>query len=171
MTKAVDLFKAHLLFQQCFLSVSPQDESLPASEKGDAKASVIENNEPDEENDCGDAPMDLSKGISNCTTEEKKVSNGEDVIMLSDEEDDLTKFVNGFRNVSPEELQQTRKAIRKLQEDLRNEETKLVLLKKIRQSQLVAASLDGGSVPSKTAQAPGKIMNRTVPQQNHQVRK
>ena len=138
---------------------------VATSEEKEVKQALGQN-DSDKEND-GDAPMDLSKAVNTIKdVSELQPITGDDVIMLSDEDDDLSKFVNGFRNVSPDELKQTRKAIRKLQEDLRNEETKLVLLKKLRQSQLIATSLDGNSVPNKAAQPPSKVLNRPVSQQN-----
>ena len=89
---------------------------------------------PKTDDDNYDAPMDLSQGSSSSA---KPVTKSPDVIMLSDEDDDLPKLVNGLCSYSPEELAKTQKIIRKLQEELRNEESKLVLLKKIKQSQLI----------------------------------
>ena len=89
---------------------------------------------PKTDDDNYDAPMDLSQGSSPSA---KPVTKSPDVIMLSDEDDDLPKLVNGLCSYSPEELAKTQKIIRKLQEELRNEESKLVLLKKIKQSQLI----------------------------------
>ncbi|XP_074650459.1 transcriptional repressor p66-beta-like [Tubulanus polymorphus] len=75
-----------------------------------------------------DAPMDLSK----------KPTSPPDVIMLSDSDDEcLVKAANGFADLKNGDLNHVdkNKIIKRLQEELRNEEAKLVLLKKLRQSQ------------------------------------
>ncbi|XP_026288283.1 transcriptional repressor p66-alpha isoform X1 [Frankliniella occidentalis] len=74
-----------------------------------------------------------------------------DVIVLSDEEPKLNGFTNGYesdssdigemppllpiKELSPAEVEERERMLRKLREELRNEEMKLVLLKKLRQSQ------------------------------------
>lgn len=74
-----------------------------------------------------------------------------DVIVLSDEEPRVNGFTNGYesdssdigdmppllpiKELSPAEVEERERMLRKLREELRNEEMKLVLLKKLRQSQ------------------------------------
>lgn len=87
---------------------SPEEEDSIKSDGGS-----------DKENLNGDAPMDLS----NAGTPE--------VIMLSDEEETPEQ-----KKRTQEQLTKLRKRVRHLQSELRNEEAKLVLLKKLRQSQL-----------------------------------
>lgn len=115
------------------------DDVLNLSKKPLKESNQVGKNEKDV-----DIPIDLSQAVD--LSHPTKKSESEDIIMLSDEEDtDFPKLINGFHEMSPIELEKTKRAIRKLQEELRNEETKLVLLKKIRQSQLVSQLPDSGS--------------------------
>nr|CAD7429459.1 unnamed protein product [Timema monikensis] len=81
---------------------------------------------------------------------ERSYAESPDVIVVSDEEPRLNGFTNGFdsdtddgempplppiKELSPTELAERERGLRKLREELRNEEMKLVLLKKLRQSQ------------------------------------
>ena len=98
--------------------------------KDDAKMNRNkENGDSDKEN--ADAPMDLTKAGGTTS----KSSSDDEVIMLSDD-DDIPKM-NGFDTHcwSAENDDQRNQLIKLFQEELRNEEAKLVLLKKIRQSQ------------------------------------
>ncbi|XP_041367972.1 transcriptional repressor p66-beta-like [Gigantopelta aegis] len=75
-----------------------------------------------------------------------------DVITLSDESDeDSGKVVEDFVDeITPEEIKLRRKIVKRLQGELRNEEAKLVLLKKLRQSQLSHQMQDSTTERPKT---------------------
>ena len=96
-----------------------------------------------------DAPIDLSKGGKSSS---QASSHTPDVIMLSDEEDDLPKLLDGLTGCGEEELLRTRKIIRRLQNELRNEETKLVLMKKIQQSQRLPPTAPPQKAPTAQVQ-------------------
>ncbi|KAK7793641.1 hypothetical protein R5R35_006129 [Gryllus longicercus] len=81
---------------------------------------------------------------------ERNYAESPDVIVLSDEEHRVNGFANGYdsdtddgempplppiKELTPAELQERERGLRKLREELRNEEMKLVLLKKLKQSQ------------------------------------
>ena len=99
------------------------------------------------------APVDLSQG---------KVNGGSDVIMLSDLSDDdensnpTNGLVNGFSELSPDKMKERQRLIKRLQEELRNEEAKLVLLKKLRQSQMLGHMQDSGSHQQNKSQRPAQ---------------
>lgn len=104
--------------------VSEKKQNSPLV-NGDAKSD--EKSDSDKEN----GPIDLSN----------KSASSPDVIMLSDDEEELMR---GIRNrvlkaeLTPAQLREHNQLVRAFQEELRNEEAKLVLLKKVRQSQLLA---------------------------------
>ncbi|KAK3601196.1 hypothetical protein CHS0354_004396 [Potamilus streckersoni] len=108
-----------------------------------ASSSSNGSNDSDKENVTLDMPIDLST---------KGSSNG-DVIMLSDDSDDegLEK-INGFSEPSIEELKARNKLVKRFQAELRNEEAKLVLLKKLRQSQLSGQLQEQNNIPSNRQQ-------------------
>lgn len=81
----------------------------------------------DSEKENVDAPIDLSR---------KSSTPSQDVIMLSDEEEAGEGRINGDKEYSLDDLKLKRKMIKRLQAELRNEEAKLVLLKKLRFSQM-----------------------------------
>ena len=97
--------------------VTKSDESKPTDRSpGDS----------DKEN--ADVPIDLSLGV--------KGNSSSDAVTLSGGESSKP-LVNGFKEMTPEQLKERRHLVKRLQDELRNEEAKLVLLKKIRQSQLL----------------------------------
>ncbi|KAL3865654.1 hypothetical protein ACJMK2_043018 [Sinanodonta woodiana] len=117
----------------------PQDFTSKSASSSSSNGS----NDSDKENVTLDMPIDLST---------KGSSNG-DVIMLSDDSDDegLEK-INGFSEPSIEELKARNKLVKRLQSELRNEEAKLVLLKKLRQSQLSGQLQEQNNIPSNRQQ-------------------
>ncbi|XP_059474794.1 transcriptional repressor p66-alpha isoform X2 [Neocloeon triangulifer] len=97
---------------------------------------------------------------------ERSYAESPDIIVLSDEEPRINGFVNGYesdsddaempplppiKELSTEELAEKERLIRKLREELRNEEMKLVLLKKLKQSQQMKENI---AVLPPTTQAP-----------------
>ena len=82
-----------------------------------------------------------------------------DIITLSDESDEDSRRMmeDIVDEITPEEIKLRRKIVKRLQGELRNEEAKLVLLKKLRQSQLSHQMQDGGLDRPKgsTVQHPG----------------
>ncbi|XP_046999895.1 transcriptional repressor p66-alpha isoform X1 [Schistocerca americana] len=81
---------------------------------------------------------------------ERNYAESPDIIVLSDEEPRINGYTNGYesdsdegempplipiKELTPQELEERERTLRKLREELRNEEMKLVLLKKLRQSQ------------------------------------
>ena len=93
----------------------------------------------DKENLNGDAPMDLSN------------AGTPDVIMLSDEEETEEQ-----KKQSQERMAVLKKRVRHLQSELRNEEAKLVLLKKLRQSQLAPPIQEHPPMPNSNSSQPSK---------------
>ncbi|XP_077988958.1 uncharacterized protein LOC144443366 [Glandiceps talaboti] len=128
-----------------------------------------------------DVPSDKSDEISkkdadNAEEEERlqklkeeraNLSSPDDVIVLSDDssgpmvngmdvDSDCSSptFQNGLKKLTQDEVTERDKLIRRLQEELRNEEAKLLLLKKLRQSQLQPVQVKDqnaaqGGVPGK----------------------
>ncbi|XP_018790264.1 PREDICTED: transcriptional repressor p66-alpha isoform X2 [Bactrocera latifrons] len=84
-------------------------------------------------------------------TEPKSYAEAPDIVLLparlngrqhngnidSETDDEDSALYVPIKELSPAEIEEREKGLRKLREDLRNEETKLVLLKKLKQSQLV----------------------------------
>ena len=111
-----------------------------------------------------DAPIDLSKGSkSNSQTS----SLAQDVITLSDEDDDLPKLLEGLDGCDEEDMVRTRKIIRRLQAELRNEETKLVLMKKIQQSQRLPPVPPPKSATVQPQAGSGAVRSNQQPTQAH----
>lgn len=94
--------------------------------------STVKSEDSEKENcQLDDMPMDLTTKSSSSSV------NGPDIISLSEEEDNEDEKMNGviFREPLQEDILR-RKIIKRFQSELRNEEAKLVLLRKLRQSQL-----------------------------------
>lgn len=84
-------------------------------------------------------------------TEPKSYAEAPDIVLLparlngrqhngnidSETDDEDSALYVPIKELSPAEIEEREKGLRKLREDLRNEETKLILLKKLKQSQLV----------------------------------
>ncbi|XP_070542858.1 transcriptional repressor p66-alpha-like [Ptychodera flava] len=105
--------------------------------------------------------------IKKLTEERANSSSPDDVIVLSDDssgpmvngvsdDSDCSSpgLANGIKKLTPDEMSEREKLVRKLQEELRNEEAKLLLLKKLRQSQLQPVLVkdqtpNQGAVPGK----------------------
>ncbi|KAL5005283.1 hypothetical protein ScPMuIL_018739 [Solemya velum] len=99
--------------------------------KTDDDQSTVKSEDSEKENcQLDDMPMDLTTKSSSSSI------NGPDVVSLSDEDDNSDSKMNGiiFREPLQEEILR-RKIIKRFQSELRNEEAKLVLLRKLRQSQ------------------------------------
>ena len=77
--------------------------------------------------------------------------------------DGLTHFVL-FQELPPDVLAEKQSQIRKLQQQLRNEEMALVLLKKIRQSQLLAVAADAAAKQSAAAASSNHVGNSSKQQ-------
>ncbi|PNF35451.1 hypothetical protein B7P43_G04124 [Cryptotermes secundus] len=107
---------------------------------------------------------------------ERNYAESPDIIVLSDEEPRINGFAtNGYdsdtdegempplppiKELSPAELAERERGLRKLREELRNEEMKLVLLKKLRQSQQMKeniAVVPPSQQPSSKVPPPGKL--------------
>ncbi|KAK7115366.1 transcriptional repressor p66-beta-like [Littorina saxatilis] len=114
--------------------VSPEEEKAP---------SVNSDGGSDKENMNGDAPVDLSS------------AGTPDVIMLSDEEETGEK-----KKLSLQQLTDLKRRVRHLQAELRNEEAKLVLLKKLRQSQLAPQVQDQPPVPNNNSSSSNSSTNQ-----------
>uniref|UniRef100_T1JPF9 Transcriptional repressor p66 coiled-coil MBD2-interaction domain-containing protein n=1 Tax=Strigamia maritima TaxID=126957 RepID=T1JPF9_STRMM len=141
------------------------------------------NNDSPSMNKC----MDLSEGPQSAESssrssrahQDENVSPENDVIVLSDEEaprmnghvngctvnscsdDDLPLPSSELREMTQEELQEREKLVRRLRSQLRNEEMKLVLLKKLKQSQQMKESLAIGQNASKGTNLSGRNMPPT----------
>ena len=117
------------------MAPSSSDKSANKEKSSDAKGS-----ESDKEN-FDDAPMDLSKPLNLSS------KTGEEIAAMSDEEENgrRPRLTNGSVDLTTEQVKERRKLVRLLQENLRNEEAKLVLLKKIRQSQMMHTLQDSQS--------------------------
>ncbi|KAJ9599621.1 hypothetical protein L9F63_026530, partial [Diploptera punctata] len=117
---------------------------------------------------------------------ERSYAESPDIIVLSDEEPRLNGFAtNGFdsdtdegempplppsstqKELSPAELAERERGLRKLREELRNEEMKLVLLKKLRQSQQMKENIavvpPTSQQPSSKVPQPGKTSPNVIP--------
>ena len=109
-----------------------QDDS-DKKEDDDKSSAKSEDSEKENRQIGSDMPMDLSTKSSN--------ENSQDVIMLSDSEEELP-FMNGYmnghsdRDFTNDEIRSRKRFLKQLQAELRNEEAKLVLLRKLRQSQV-----------------------------------
>lgn len=114
-------------------------EDEKASE-GPEESSSVKSEDSEKENRRADAdtPIDLTtkSGLPNG-------NGGSDVIMLSDSEEELMNgVVNGdILDLDECEIRKRRKIVKRLQAELRNEEAKLILLRKMRQSQVSSPSI------------------------------
>lgn len=114
-------------------------EDEKASE-GPEESSSVKSEDSEKENRRADAdtPIDLTtkSGLPNG-------NGGSDVIMLSDSEEELMNGVmNGeILDLDECEIWKRRKIVKRLQAELRNEEAKLILLRKMRQSQVSSPSI------------------------------
>ncbi|KAK2178727.1 hypothetical protein NP493_532g03040 [Ridgeia piscesae] len=114
---------------------------------------IVDNSNSDSDKENGDCPMDLSTG--------NKVASesSPDVIMLSDDDIDMSNDITKLE-LTPQQLKERRHLVKRLKEELRNEDAKLVLLKKIRQSQLMQHLHD--AVPATNKQV-SRHQTQTVP--------
>ncbi|KAG1690975.1 Transcriptional repressor p66 alpha [Nymphon striatum] len=100
---------------------------------GSIEVTSIQSNDADNSKKDKDV-LDLTR-----KSEIKKDPDSPDIIVLSDEDEIplVNGKINGFvsHNLTDEEKAKKRKSIIKLKEELRNEEMKLILLKKLKQSQ------------------------------------
>ncbi|KAK7082923.1 hypothetical protein SK128_020943, partial [Halocaridina rubra] len=79
------------------------------------------------------------------------VSNGYDSDNVAEGNDEDSPVPAPIKELSPEELAEKMKLVRQLQVELRNEEMKLVLLKKVRQSQVMKENVSGTANDAKAA--------------------
>ncbi|XP_075216231.1 transcriptional repressor p66-beta simjang isoform X2 [Lycorma delicatula] len=102
-------------------------------------------------------------------TELRSYAESPDIVVVSDDEPRMNGFTNGsyesdsdegempplppIKELSPAEVREREKLVRRAQEELRNEEMKLVLLKKLRQSQQMKENI-AVVPPSTTPQTP-----------------
>lgn len=102
-----------------------------------------------------DVPIDLSLGV-------KGNSSSAEVVVSLPSEGSTKPLVNGFKEMTPEQLKERRHLVKRLQDELRNEEAKLVLLKKIRQSQLLQHLHD--AAPSTKTLSSSSSLASKIPQ-------
>lgn len=117
----------------------PMDLGVKSKEEEKVNGGSVHSEDSEKEN--VDVPMDLSR---------KSTTPVKDVIMLSDEEEANEARLNGEKEYNLDDLKLKRKMIKRLQAELRNEEAKLVLLKKLRFSQMSQQVTD--NVARKTPQ-------------------
>jgi hypothetical protein len=114
--------------QDKFSEGSVSDLSIRKEKDDDSSTVKSEDSEKENRQKHGETPMDLS------TKSNSDNSNGGDIVMLSDEEEG--QIMNGHTDeITVSEVKMRKRFIKQLQAELRNEEAKLVLLKKLRQSQ------------------------------------
>ena len=129
-----------------FSESSISDLSTKKEKDDDASAVKSDDSEKENRQKNGETPIDLSTKTEN--------SNG-DVIMLSDEEESM--LMNGHTDgIADSKVKGRNKFIKQLQAELRNEEAKLVLLKKLRQSQNANLTEQNNTVkqPKQSSQPP-----------------
>ena len=132
--------------------------------KVDESAGSEHSEDSEKENKNTDLPMDLS------------TKSSQDIIMLSDEsEDEMSKIQRVRRELTLGDMKLKAKMIKRLQAELRNEEAKLVLLKKMRQSQVSAQISENNSAnkaqrPSQQHSQPPPLIRGNQPQQQMQAR-
>ena len=127
-----------------------QDQPLELKVKSPSEAPIVNGNQS------GFLP--LTNGVVNGT-----VVNGNSFEMSQDEEEMETGDLPPLKELSAEELQEKERRIRKLRYQLEQEEMKLVLLRKIRQSQILKendARMDGPSRDS--TRVDGRIETRSA---------
>ena len=135
------------------LSVKPSEKPSKNSAKSEqhnnsSKRDIQEENKENISLSNDNGPIDLSTSKSS-----------PDVIMLSDEDEEASLKFNGHVNgdiLCTDKLLERQKIIKRLQEELRNEEAKLVLLKKIRQSQVSHQTSDAERTSSQTSAGANK---------------
>lgn len=146
--------------------IDSDDEPLSLKKEKISHSKVDESagSDSEKENKNNDLPMDLS------------TKSSQDIIMLSDEsEDEMTKIQRVRRELTLGDMKLKAKMIKRLQAELRNEEAKLVLLKKMRQSQVSAQISDNNSAnkaqrPSQQHSQPPPLIRGNQPQQQMQAR-
>jgi len=128
---------------------------------GKSDSESMHSEDSEKENMVVDTPIDLST--------KPMTPNGKESEVLSEEDDEDPKRFSGKHELSLQDLKLKRKMIKKLQAELRNEEAKLVLLKKLRYSQM---SHQVNDVSRKTpqgqqgsAQPPPLVRGSQVPNQ------
>lgn len=165
--EAIDSDDEPLSLKKKKVAEQSEKEASRQAEADDSSSSV-HSEDSEKENVNSDLPMDLS-------TKSSTSGNTQDIIMLSDESDEEISKLNGDRELSLDELKLKRRMIKRLQAELRNEEAKLVLLKKLRQSQL-SNQISENNVPNKSqrppqhSQPPPLIRGNQPPQQQMQAR-
>ena len=149
--------------------IDSDDEPLSLKKEKISHAKVdesagSEHSDSEKENKNTDLPMDLS------------TKSSQDIIMLSDEsEDEMSKIQRVRRELTLGDMKLKAKMIKRLQAELRNEEAKLVLLKKMRQSQVSAQISENNSAnkaqrPSQQHSQPPPLIRGNQPQQQMQAR-
>ena len=150
--------------------IDSDDEPLSLKKEKISHAKVEEragsehSDDSEKENKNNDLPMDLS------------TKSSQDIIMLSDEsEDEMSKIQRVRRELTLGDMKLKAKMIKRLQAELRNEEAKLVLLKKMRQSQMSAQISENNSAnkpqrPTQQHSQPPPLIRGNQPQQQMQAR-
>ncbi|KAK8747939.1 hypothetical protein OTU49_016236, partial [Cherax quadricarinatus] len=97
----------------------------------------------------------LSSDLADDTPKVNGISNGYEsdsngINDVNDDDDEMPP-VPPIKELSPEELAEKMKLVHRLQVELRNEEMKLVLLKKVRQSQVMKENVSATANDAKTA--------------------
>uniref|UniRef100_A0A0B7AAY8 Transcriptional repressor p66 coiled-coil MBD2-interaction domain-containing protein n=1 Tax=Arion vulgaris TaxID=1028688 RepID=A0A0B7AAY8_9EUPU len=122
---------------------------------------VQEANRSDSEDQIEETLTITSEGSEKENVETKKQnSQSPDVIMLSDEEDDLKAMRDDGIPEAAVRRTHIMKKIKAMQNQLRNEEATLVLLKKLRQSQITQPQENIQQVPPPRPQPPPKQLNQ-----------
>lgn len=148
--------EAKMRQREPILSMKLKDGEREASAiKREDDASPVKSEDSEKENLGMDMPVDLST---------KPASSSPDIITLSDDSDDEKKTLNGAKELTADEKRMRKKLVKTLQAELRNEEAKLVLLKKLRQSQLSHQLQEQSNVVANNKQ----LSNRQQQQQQQQ---
>ncbi|XP_054434915.1 transcriptional repressor p66-alpha isoform X4 [Pteronotus mesoamericanus] len=138
------------------------------------------------EEQAGDGPVDMRTSHSDMKSEKRAPSP--DVIVLSDNEQPMSPRVNGLpkealQETSTESLmksspEERERMIKQLKEELRLEEAKLVLLKKLRQSQIQkettaqktsSTRMPGSVIPPPLVRGGQQVSSKLGPQASSQV--
>ncbi|XP_015413223.1 PREDICTED: transcriptional repressor p66-alpha isoform X5 [Myotis davidii] len=138
------------------------------------------------EEQAGDGPVDMRTSHSDMKSEKRAPSP--DVIVLSDNEQPMSPRVNGLpkealQETSTEDLmksspEERERMIKQLKEELRLEEAKLVLLKKLRQSQIQketttqktsSTRMPGSVIPPPLVRGGQQMSSKLGPQASSQV--
>ncbi|XP_069994283.1 ubinuclein-2 isoform X2 [Penaeus vannamei] len=126
--------------------VSGECEAPPTSRPRLTEASET-NNTANHINDNHQPAIDLTDDAPKVNG----ISNGYESDSNGVNEDDEMPPVPPIKELSPEELAEKMKLVRRLQVELRNEEMKLVLLKKVRQSQIMKENVSATANDAKAA--------------------